>query len=112
MDLSHYLAGGAVVGLLATWWARLQALCWRIANLFVRQVAIQDEHTQLALIDYLVLNYPRSSTYDKMYGSCNEHSLDGKFGLVPFEVLGRKSIIFWRGWMPFFYSTGPRPATT
>jgi len=112
MDFSHFLAGGAIMGLLATWWARLQAICWRIANLFIQQVTIQDEHTQLALVDYLVQRYRRSNSYDKVYGSCNEHSLDGKFGLVPFEVLGRKSIIFWNGWIPFFYSTGARPATT
>jgi hypothetical protein len=109
MDLSHLLAGGAILGIVTACWARIKAVCWRIVNIFVQQIELQDEASQSALVDHLVKNYKRSGAYDKIYGAVNEHTIDGKFGLVPFEVLGKRSIIFWNGWFPFFYAMGARP---
>ncbi len=106
MDLSHLLAGGAILGVVTACWARIKLVAWRGINLLIQQIEVQDELTQNALVDYLVRHYKRSASYDKTYGAFNEHTRDGKFGLVPFELLGRRSIIFWKGWMPFFYSAG------
>ncbi len=108
IDLSHLLAGGAILGVITACWTRIKQVCWRLINLLIQQVSIQDELTQNALVDYLVRHFKHSSSYDKIYGAYNEHSIDGKFGMVPFELMGRRSIIFWNGWLPFFYSTGAR----
>src|SRR5262245_12802385 len=106
MDFSHWLATGAVVGLVAACWAKIKAVCWRFVCLFLQQVEIQDEPTQTALVDYLIRNYRHSRYYDKLYGSFNEHTTDGKYGLVPFELLGKRSILFWNGCFPFVYAIG------
>src|SRR5262249_17859068 len=111
MDLSHLLAGGAIVGLVTACWARIKLVAWRGINLLIQQIEVQDELTQTALVDYLVRHYKRSASYDKTYGAFNEHTRDGKYGMVPFELLGRRSIIFWRGWLPFFYTAGTKPQT-
>jgi hypothetical protein len=109
MDLSHLLAGGAILGVVTACWTRIKLVAWRGINLLIQQIEIQDELTQNALVDYLVRHYKRSASYDKTYGAFNEHTRDGKFGMVPFELLGRRSIIFWKGWLPFFYSAGSKP---
>jgi ATPase family associated with various cellular activities (AAA) len=109
MDLSHWLAGGALLGVVTACWTKIKEFCWRILNLFIQQIEIHDDNAQGALIDYLVAHYRRSVTYDKIYGAANEHTKDGKFGLIPYELLGKRGIIFWNGWLPFLYSGGPRP---
>jgi hypothetical protein len=109
MDLSHLLAGGAILGVVTACWARIKMICWRIVNVFIQQIEIHDELAQTALVDHLVKNYRRSTTYDKIYGAANEHTVDGKYGLIPFEVIGKRSIIFWQGWFPFFYAMGAKP---
>jgi hypothetical protein len=106
MNLSHWLATGAVVGLVAACWAKIKAICWRFVSLFLQQVEIQDEHTGTALVDYVIRHHKHSRYYDKVYGSFNEHTTDGKYGLVPFELLGKRSILFWSGWFPFIYAAG------
>ena len=110
MDFTHWLAGGAILGVLAACWAKVKAVCWRFLNLFIQQIEVHDESAQSALIDHLVRNYRRSRSYDKVYGAANEHTTDGKYGLIPFEVLGKRGVVFWSGWFPFLYAAGARPA--
>jgi hypothetical protein len=110
MDFSHWLAGGAILGVVTACWTRIKAVCWRLINLFIEQIEIHDEVAQSALIDHLVRHFKRSRTYDKVYGAANEHTKDGKYGLIPFEVLGKRGVVFWNGWVPFLYAGGARPA--
>jgi hypothetical protein len=110
MDFSHWLAGGAILGVVTACWAKIKAFTWRLLNLFIEQIEIHDEAAQSALIDYLVQHFKRSRNYDKVYGAAHEHSRDGKYGLVPFEILGKRSIVFWNGWFPFIYAAGARQA--
>src|SRR4051812_19788192 len=110
MDFSHWLAGGAVLGVVTACWAKIKTVLWRLFNLFIQQAEIHDETAQSALIDHLARNYRRSRTYDKVYGAANEHTTDGKFGLVPFEILGKRGVVFWKGWVPFLYAAGAKPA--
>ena len=110
MDFSHWLAGGAILGVVTACWAKIKAVSWRLLNLFIQQIEIHDEMAQSALIDHLVRNYKRSQTYDKIYGAANEHTTDGKYGLIPFEILGKRGVVFWKGCYPFVYAAGAKPA--
>jgi ATPase family associated with various cellular activities (AAA) len=110
MDLSHWLAGGAVLGLVTACWTKIKTVCWRAISLFVQQVEVQDELTQGAVVDHMVRTRKRSRAYDRIYGACNEHTTDGKFGMIPYEVLGRRSLVFWNGWFPILYAPGQKPA--
>lgn len=100
----NFFAGGAALGLIAGFWGYIKAVLWRIANLFVQQVEIHSEAAHEAVIAHLVTHYPRSRTYDRMYGAVYEHHRDGRYGLVPFELFGNRSLLFWNGWFPFVFA--------
>ncbi|HEX3150307.1 MAG TPA: AAA family ATPase [Gemmataceae bacterium] len=106
-DMWKYMAGGALVGvlgMLAGFWSKAKGVLWRIANLFVQQVEIPTQEAHTSLVGYLIANYKRSRTYDRMFGAWYAHRRDGRYGLVPYEQYGTRSMIFWNGWIPFFYN--------
>jgi hypothetical protein len=98
------LAGGAALGLLASMWGKLKGVAWRVLGLFVQRVEIPTEPGHDALIAYLIANFRRSRNYDKMYGASWEYQRDGRYGLVPYEVYGNRTLILWNGWFPFLFS--------
>jgi hypothetical protein len=98
------LAGGAALGLLATMWTKIKGLAWRMLGLFVQRVEIPTEAGHDAVIAYLIANFRRSRNYDKMYGASWEYQRDGRYGLVPYEVYGNRTLILWNGWFPFLFS--------
>ncbi len=104
MDWMKYLAGGAALGLIAGFWGQIKAVLWRIASLFVQRIEIPTEAAHTALISYLIAHYKRSRFYDRMYGASYEHQRDGRYGLIPYELFGHRSVIFWRGFFPFIFS--------
>jgi hypothetical protein len=104
MDLRNLLFGGAALGVLAACWEYVKSFSWRIIGLLVRRVEIPSEAAHQAVISYLVANYPRYRNYDSMYGADYEHHRNGRYGLVPYEVFGNRSLIFWNGWFPFIFS--------
>jgi hypothetical protein len=107
MDFTKYLAGGAIVALVsavASFWDRIKAIVWRIVSLFIQQVEIPTSDMQAALTTYLINNYKFVKVYDKIYGSINESRRDGRYGLTPYELYGRRSIIFKNGRWPFWFA--------
>jgi hypothetical protein len=120
MDLWNVLAGGAALGLLASFWGKIKAVAWRALNMFVQQVEVPSEAAHNAVVAHLIAHYTRSRLYDRMYGASYEHLRDGRYGLIPYEVFGSRSVVFWDGWVPFLFrnevetkaraSSGQRPA--
>ena len=104
MDMWNYLAGGAAVGLIASCWSKIKDIVWRVTSLLIQQVEIDSEPAHDALIAYLIAHYRRSRLYDRMYGASREHQRDGRYGLVPYEVFGPRTVVFWNGWWPFVFS--------
>jgi hypothetical protein len=104
MDLRNLVFGGAALGVLAACWEHVKSFAWRITGLLVRRVEIPSEAAHQALIAYLVANYPRYRNYDSMYGADFEHMRDGRYGLVPYEQFGNRTVVFWNGWWPFLFS--------
>jgi hypothetical protein len=103
MDWMKYLAGGAAIGLVAGFWDKIKAVLWRIASLFVQRIEVPTEAAHTALISYLVAHYRRSRFYDRMYGATYEHQRDGRYGLIPYELFGSRSVLFWNGLWPFWF---------
>jgi ATPase family associated with various cellular activities (AAA) len=106
-DIWKYMAGGALIGILgmlAGFWSKVKGVLWRVANLFVQQVEIPTEEAHNALVAFLIARYKRSRMYDRMFGAWYAHRRDGRYGLVAYEQYGTRSMIFWNGWVPFFYS--------
>src|SRR5262245_37953209 len=97
------LAGGAAVGVIAAFWSRIKDFLWRIVSLFVQQIEITSGPAHNAVVGHLLKHYRRSRYYDRMFGAWYEHHRDGHYGLVPCEVFGARTLLFWRGWLPFWY---------
>src|SRR5262245_20503809 len=114
-DVWNLMAGGAALGLLASFWNYIKAFLWKVANLLVQQVEIPSEEAHDAVVAYLVRHMKRSRLYDRMYGAQYEHSRDGRYGLVPYEFFGNRTMVFWNRCFPFLFSksrrTGPRRAS-
>lgn len=98
------LAGGAALGLVASMWGKLKGVAWRAVGLLVQRVEIPTESGHEAVVAYLIANHKRSRNYDKMYGASWEYQRDGRYGLVPYEVFGNRTLILWNGWFPFLFS--------
>ena len=39
-----------------------------------------------------------------MYGASWEYQRDGRYGLVPYELFGNRTLILWNGWFPFLFT--------
>lgn len=104
MDYRNFLAGGAVLGLLAGFWGKIKEILWRLLNLLVQQIEIHSEEAHDTLIAHLVATFPRWRLYDRVYGAAREYYRDGRYGLVPYERFGLRSVVFWNGWWPFVFT--------
>ena len=107
-EFPTWLAGGAILGLLAGFWDKIKLVCWKVLNTFIQQVEIPSEAGHDALVAYLIARYKRSRIYDRMYGAGYEYQRDGRYGLVPYEHFGNRSMIFWNGWFPFLFTINAR----
>ncbi|HJZ55511.1 MAG TPA: hypothetical protein VKE74_11155 [Gemmataceae bacterium] len=99
-----FIAGGAILGLIASMWGKIKGVAWRALGLFVQRVEIPTEAGHDAVVAYLVSKYRRSRNYDRMYGASWEYHRDGRYGLVPYEQFGNRTLILWNGWFPFLFS--------
>ena len=111
MNPWNLFAGGAALGLVAGLWDKIKAVAWRALNLFVQQIEVPTQAAHEAVIAYLVAHFRRSRAYDRMYGATYEHHRDGRFGLVPYEVFGHRTIIFWNGPFPFLFANAQEKRT-
>jgi hypothetical protein len=103
-EIWKFMAGGAALGFIAGFWTKIKEVLWRFANLFIHQVEITSEPAHSALIGHLLQRYRRSRFHEHMYGAWYEHQRDGRYGLVPCEVFGARTIVFWRGIVPFWFT--------
>jgi len=100
----NFVAGGAALGVIAGMWTKLKGFTWRALNLFVQRIEIPTEAAHEAVVAHLVARYPRSRNYDRVYGANWEYQRDGRYGLIPYELFGNRTLIFWNGWFPFLFS--------
>lgn len=103
-NFSNLIAGGAVVGVLAACWDKVRSLLWRLVNLVIQQVELSCASSHGAVIAHLVERYPRSRFYDRVFAASHERHCDGRYGLVPYEWFGDRSVVFWDGWRPFLFA--------
>jgi len=97
-------AGGATIGLVAGMWDKIKAVMWRLVSLFIQRIEIPTQAAHDAITAYLIAKFGRSRTYDRMYGASWEFQRDGRYGLVPYEQFGNRTLIFWNGMFPFIYT--------
>src|SRR5262249_52533268 len=76
---------------------------WKIVSLLIQQVEVPTEQGHDALIAYLIATCKRSGVYDRMFGAWWDYRRDGRYALIPYESFGQRSMIFWKGWVPFIF---------
>ncbi len=99
-----FLAAGGLMTLVVTMWSKIKGLAWRGIGLLIARVEIPTESAHEAVVAYLIARFQRSRNYDRMYGATWEYQRDGRYGLIPYEVFGSRSLILWNGWFPFLFS--------
>lgn len=95
---------GAVFGVIASMWTKVKGIAWRFIGLLVQRVEVPTESAHEALVAFLISKYKRSRNYDRLFGASWEFQRDGRYGLIPYEMFGSRSVIFWNKWFPFLFS--------
>ena len=97
-------AVGAALGVAASMWSKVKDVAWRFVSLVVQRVEIPTQSAHDALTAHLIAEYQRSRNYDRMYGAQWEFHRDGRYGLVPYEIFGNRTLILWNGLFPFVFT--------
>lgn len=104
--LAASLAGlavlGTVFGFVVRGWSSIRSFFQSCMGVLVVTARLDDETTTTAILAYLVRNYAHLSG-ERTYGGKHECFVDGKYGHIPFELFGVKTLTFWRWWLPFWF---------
>jgi len=95
---------GAVFGVLAGMWGKVKSVAWRVISLVIRRVEIPTQAAHEAVTAYLIAHYKRSKNYDRMYGAHWEFQRDGRYGLIPYEEFGNRTLVFWKWLFPLVFT--------
>lgn len=91
------LTGGIVAGGLTAligFWNQIKAILWKITSVIIQKVEINTEEANDAISSYLTKHFRRIPIYDRLYGAKNEMFRAGKYGLVPYEKFGSRTILY------------------
>lgn len=94
---------GTVFGVVVRSWQSIKQYGNSLLGIFVIQAHLDDETTAKAVLNYLVKHYRRSGGGQRTYGGRHDCFRDGRYGHIPYELLGNRTILFWRGWLPFWF---------
>ena len=103
---------GAALGMVATMWSKAKDVIWRVISLVVRRVEVPTQAAHDAITAYLIAKYKRSRNYDRMYGATWEYQRDGRYGLIPYEVFGNRTLIFWNWMFPLIFTNQQEKKTS
>jgi hypothetical protein len=110
MEFGHLTSGlaglailGTVIGVVVRSWQSIKNFCSSVMDIFVIHAHLDDETTVRAVLTHLVRHYHRSGSGQRTFGGRHDSFRDGKYGHIPYELLGNRTILFWRGWLPFWF---------
>jgi hypothetical protein len=113
MPTNDVLTGGLVAGgitALIGFWNQIKRVLWKVVSIVIEKVEINTEEANDSISAYLTKNYKRIPIYDRLYGAKNEMFQVGKYGLVPYEKFGARTVFYFsdlrfRKLIPFAYKT-------
>jgi hypothetical protein len=110
MDLGHLTSGlagmailGTVLGVVLRSWQSIKNCFNSVMGIFIIRAHLDDETTAKAVLAHLVGHYRRSGSGQRTFGGRHDSLRDGKYGHIPYELLGNRTLLFWRGWLPFWF---------
>lgn len=96
---------GAVLGCVVRGWSSIKEFFKNCAGILFVHAHLDDEATAQATLAYLIKHYQRGFTPERTYGGRHDTFRDGRYGHIPYELLGAKSIRFWaKRWIPFWFT--------
>lgn len=102
-DLLGIAALGGLTALVASCWAHIKAIVWRVVGFVISSADITDPNLANILISHLAQRYRRWGNYDRIYKCGTEHIREQeRKGFIPYEYLGETSILFWNGILPVY----------
>jgi hypothetical protein len=101
---AYGVAIGAALGIVASMWSKIKGVAWRLVGMVIQRVEIPTQAAHDAVTAHLIGRFKRSRNYDRMYGATWEYQRDGRYGLVPYEQFGNRTLILWDGWVPFLFT--------
>jgi hypothetical protein len=105
-------AVAAALGMVATMWSKVKDVAWRVIGLVIQRVEIPTQSAHDAVTAHLIAKYKRSRNYDRMYGAQWEFQRDGRYGLIPYEIFGNRTLILWNGLFPFVFTNQQEKKTS
>ena len=100
-----YIAfAGTALGVVASMWSKIKGFGARLVGMVIQRVEIPTQAAHDAVTAHLIGRFKRSRNYDRMYGATWEYQRDGRYGLVPYEQFGNRTLILWSGWVPFLFT--------
>jgi hypothetical protein len=110
MEIGHLTSGlagmailGTVFGVVVRSWQSIKNACGSLMGIFVIHAHLEDETTARAVLTHLVRQYRRTGSGQRTYGGRHDCFRDGRYGHIPYELLGSRTLLFWRGWLPFWF---------
>lgn len=102
--MNNLFMGGAIFGVVTACWNYIKIVIWKIINLFIQNVELREEILTQTLISHLLKYYKKSNVYEKVY-LCTTDKLikENTYISIPYEFYGKKSLIFWNGFVPFIW---------
>jgi hypothetical protein len=94
---------GTVFGVILRGWGAVKSFFNSIASIFIVSVELDDEMTSKVVLSYLLKNFKRVTSGKRKYSSKHNCLRNGKFGYVPFELFGNKTVLFRNGFFPFLF---------
>lgn len=88
------LKGSAIVAFVVGFWDKIKTLIWMLLSTFIQKTEIKTEDAHNEVVGYLVMNFQKRKSYDKVFGAQYESYRNGKYGLVPYEKYGENLMIF------------------
>lgn len=101
-SLNPWLAGGALLGVVAACWSRLKLLLSRFLSLFIVRARLDGELGN-ALATYCWHHFRRSPFGERRYDSSKHYVRPvERYQTVGYEIVGTDPVVFWIGWRPLF----------
>src|SRR6516165_9077793 len=94
---------GTVFGVVNRRWQSIKNFCSSVMDIFVIHAHLDDDTTARAVLTHLVRHYRRSGSGQRTFGGRHDCFRDGRYGHIPYELLGNRTVLFWRGWLPFWF---------
>ena len=76
------LKSSEIVAFFVGFWDRIKTLIWMLLSTFIQKTDIKTVDAHNEVVGYLVMNFQKRKSYDKVFGSQYESYRNGKYGLV------------------------------